>query len=238
MNWIGLDIGGTKVRGVLWNGRRVVRALEFPTPTHEREFVKKLPALVASLARRQTIRGIGIGAAGIVKKTTLIFSPNIPCIKKFDFRRLWPRPLPLCLDNDARCFARAEMIRGAGRGSQSLFGLTIGTGIGRAYGTKGRIIKLKKFEYPENWERKYQAIRKTQNSRKLAQFLGKKLSRLLIPFRPQVVVVGGGVLKHEKFFQMLRAELKTRLLTCKIRRATIERNGAAVGAAFLFKNRT
>jgi len=238
MNWIGLDIGGTKVRGVLWNGKRVIRALEFPTPTHEREFVKKLPALVASLARRQTIRGIGIGAAGIVKKTTLIFSPNIPCIKKFDFRRLWPRPLPLRLDNDARCFARAEMIRGAGRGFQSLFGLTIGTGIGRAYGKKGRIVRLKKFEYPESWERKYQTLRKRPDTRKLVRFLGKKLSRLLIPFRPHVVVVGGGVLRHDEFFQMLRTELKTHLLTCKIRRARFERNGVAIGAAFLFKNRT
>lgn len=238
MRTIGLDIGGTKIRGVLWDGKRVIRAREIPTPKNEKEFEKRLPALAASLSRRRKIHGIAIGAAGIVEKTTFLFSPNIPYIKKFDFRRLWKRPLPLRLDNDARCLARAEMILGAGRGSKGLFGLTIGTGIGRAYGRNGKILRLKKFEHPERWERQYQELRKRRNDRKLAAFLSEKLSLLLLPFKPEVVVIGGGVLKRGDFFATLRAEFKNRGLTSPIRRAIFQNNGPAVGAALLLENRT
>jgi len=237
MRTIGLDIGGTKIRGVLWDGKRVIQALEFLTPGNEKDFKEGLPALAKSLAAGKTIQGIGIGAAGIVEKTTLVFSPNIRYIKEFDFRRLWPLPCSLRLDNDARCFARAEMMRGAGRGSKKLFGLTIGTGIGRAYGRNGKILRLKKFEYPESWERQYQKVRKSRNDRKLAAFLGEKLSLLLLPFQPEVVVVGGGVLKRGDFFALLRAEFKKRGLRFHVRRAAFQNNGPAVGAALLIENR-
>jgi predicted NBD/HSP70 family sugar kinase len=237
MRTIGLDIGGTKIRGVLWDGKTVVRALETRTPKTQKDFQKTLSTLITLLSGRGAIRGIGIGAAGIVEKTTLVFSPNIPYIKEFDFRRLWPLPRSLRLDNDARCFARAEMICGAGRGSKNLFGLTIGTGIGRAYGRDGKILRLKKFEYPERWEKQYQEFRKSRNDQKLAAFLGEKLSLLLLPFQPEVVVIGGGVLKREDFFAMLRTEFRNRQLRSSIRRAIFQNNGVAVGAALLIENR-
>src|SRR3972149_2996805 len=93
--------------------------------------------LVPHLSREKSMRAIGTGAAGIVEKTTLVSSPNISYIKNFAFRPLWPRSIRLRVDNDARCFARAELLSGAGRGAKSLFALTIGTGIGRAYGKNG-----------------------------------------------------------------------------------------------------
>ncbi len=104
---IAVDIGGSKIRGILWNGKRVIRAHEFPTPKNKRDFKKRIMTLTASLARQKPIKGIGIAAAGIVGKTTLISSPNIPYIKSLAFKPLWPRSIRFRLDNDARCFARA-----------------------------------------------------------------------------------------------------------------------------------
>lgn len=231
---IGIDIGGTKIRGILWEGKKVVRSREFATPKNKHNLRKKLVALTASLSGRNPVRAIGIGAAGIVERTTLLFSPNIPRIRNFEFRPLWPRSIPLRLDNDARAFARAEFLRGAGRGSRILFALTIGTGIGRAFGKNGKIIKLKKFEYPERWEKTYQAIRRKKNDKELASFLGERLSRLMKPCLPEVVVIGGGVLERAGFLRLLETALKARGLTVKIRRAHFQKNGVAVGAALLF----
>src|SRR3990172_2092763 len=144
MLFIGVDIGGTKIRGVLWNGRKVVRAHEFPTPKNKKDFKEGLATLIAHLSGENPVRAIGIGAAGIVEKTTLVSSPNISYIKNFAFRPLRPRSIRLRVDNDARCFARAELLSGAGRGAKSLFALTIGTGIGRGGGTGGKKINKKK----------------------------------------------------------------------------------------------
>jgi predicted NBD/HSP70 family sugar kinase len=234
MTIVGIDIGGTKIRGVLWNGQRVLRASEFSTPKNQRDFKERLVALTSSLARQKPIRGIGIGAAGIVGKTTLISSPNIPYIKNFNFRSLWPRTLSLHVDNDARCFARAEFLKGAGRGSKSLFALTIGTGVGRTYGKNGKIIRIKTFEYPEPWEKRYQAIRNTGDDKKLADFLADKLSSLIKPFKPKVTVLGGGVMKRCHFLQRLQRAFKGHGLAHKIRRARFDKNAVAVGAALLF----
>jgi len=231
---IGIDIGGTKIRGVLWDDRKVVRAHEFPTPKNKDDFKEGLMTLISHLSREKSIRAIGIGAAGIVEKTTLLFSPNISYVRNFAFRPLWPRSIRLRVDNDARCFARAEWLSGAGRGAKSLFTLTIGTGIGRAYGKNGKIIKIKKFEYPERWEKSYQGLRSGKNDTAVANFLGEKLARLMEPFQPEVIVIGGGVIERHGFLRRLAASLKAQGVSAQIRRAHFRKNAVAIGAALLF----
>ncbi len=233
---IGIDIGGTKIRGILWDGRRVARSRELATPKDNDDFREKLVALAASLAGHNPIRAIGIGAAGIVERTTLLFSPNIPCVRNFDFRPLWPRAIPLRVDNDARSFARAEFLRGAGRGARRFFALTIGTGIGRAYGRNGKIVKTKKFEYPERWEKAYQAVRRRRDDRQLANFLAEKLFRLMAPFEPEMVVIGGGVMERPGFPRRLETALRAQGLRAKIRRAAFRKNAVAIGAALLLSD--
>ncbi len=230
---IGVDIGGTKIRAVLWNGKRVIREREVPTPKGKREFESTLVDLVSLLRGSASVTGIGIGAAGIVKGTVLLFSPNIPYVKNFDFRKVWPSR-PVRADNDARAFARAELATGAGRRASRLFALTIGTGIGRAYGRSGKIVKIKRFEYPERWEKAYQAVRRKKNDAALADFLGEKLPPLIRPFRPEVIVVGGGVLSRRGLLRRMAAAFKSRRLTAKIKRSRFRKNGVAIGAALLF----
>jgi len=231
---VGIDIGGTKIRGILWNGKRVIRGREFPTPKNRSDLENRLLALVPQLAGKDLVDGVGIGAAGIVAKKTLLFSPNIPYIRNFNFGSLWPHPTRLRLDNDARSFGRAEFLRGAGRGSKSLFALTIGTGIGRAYGRQGRIIKIKRFEFPEQWEKRYQTTRDSRDYERLAEFLGEKLAALIKPFSPEVVVIGGGVMERRGFFPRLQLVLKAYGLDCPIRRSSLGKNAVTIGAAMLF----
>ena len=117
-----------------------------------------------------------------------------------------------------------------------MFALTVGTGIGRACGKNGKIIRIKKFEYPEPWEKEYQAIRDMREDKILASFLGEKLSPLLKPFEPEIIVIGGGVMERPGFSRRLATALKARGLAGKIRRVTFRKNGVAVGAALLFSD--
>lgn len=227
---IGIDVGGTKIRAVSWTGRKVARSMEIKTPNRQKEFAKEVQKIVRAVAGKKKIAKIGIGAAGVVRGTVLIFSPNIPAIKRFDFSRLWPSSVLICVDNDARCFARREYLLGAGKNAKSIFILTIGTGIGRAYGENGKIQKIKKFEYPERWEKEYQRIRSVNNDATLAEFLGKNLVPLLARFKPEVIVIGGGVMKRQGFLKKMRSSLDQRGVAAKIRGSRFKENAVAIGA--------
>ena len=221
---------------MLRDGRRAVRAREVRTPKNEGKFIEALVALVSALSGRHPVRAIGIGAAGIVKGTTLVFSPNIPFIHDFDFRPLWPRSVRLRVDNDARCFARAELLKGVGRGAKSFFALTIGTGVGRAYGRNGKIVRVKRFEYPEFWEEKYQRVRDRRNDGKLADLLGWRLVPLIAPYEPEIIVAGGGVMEGRGFLRQLRRSFKAHGLGASVLRSRLGKNAVAIGAAVLFRD--
>lgn len=135
---IGVDLGGTKIEGVLLDaaGREQAR-LRVPTPQHD--YAGTLAALaqvVAALGAPDA--SVGIGAPGSERLET-----------DADGRRLWGganstwlngRPLahdarealgrPVALANDANCFAVSEATDGAAAGARVVFGVIIGTGVG------------------------------------------------------------------------------------------------------------
>ncbi|MBI2037282.1 MAG: ROK family protein [Candidatus Liptonbacteria bacterium] len=231
-NCIGIDIGGTKIRGVLWDGKRITREKEDRTRNDAPKFARQLRELVRSLEDRRPVLRIGIGAAGVVQGTKLMASPNIPALKNFDFQQLWPSR-NLRVDNDARCFARGEVVFGAGKGAKRVFALTIGTGIGRAFARSGNVVKVKRLEYPERWEREYQRIRDSKSRAILAEFLAEKLAPLLSRFDPGVLVIGGGLGTKKNFYVRLEKELKNRGVKGTICRSKLK-NAASLGAALLF----
>ena len=242
--FVGIDIGGTKTRGILWDGKKILRKRKTKTPQTRAGFENGLKKIIAGLSRGKKIAGIGIGSASVVSGTTLKFSDNIPKVKNFDFNNLRDfipqvagfHPAKIKVDNDARCFARGEYLLGAGCGFKSLFALTVGTGIGRAYGQNGKILKIKKFEYAESWEREYQKIRDRKNDTELAEFLGKHLSKLLKPYSPEAVVVGGGVaLDRKNFVSKLKKEFAKNDLKASVLKSRLGDYSAALGAALLFK---
>lgn len=82
---------------------------------------------------RGAIAGVGIGSPGpLDRKTgTVINTPNLGW-RNFPLRDLVGNAvkLPCTLDNDANCATYGEWWLGAGRGTRTLVGLTLGTGIG------------------------------------------------------------------------------------------------------------
>lgn len=147
---IGIDIGGTKMSAVLFDGTNVVADYTLATPQDNVNHVMiMIEALIEPLfdeakKLKKKIEGIGISVAGIVdfkKQIIAKNSPNLKILNKIKLAQLVEekRGLPTVMDNDANCFVRAESILGAGKKFNNVYGITIGTGIGGGWWLDGKI---------------------------------------------------------------------------------------------------
>ena len=130
---VGLDIGGTKVLGVLLDAGGAILAEQRRLSPHA-----GIDALVATAAGiveelAQTGSPVGVGAAGLVNHDGhVLYSPNLPTVREAPLREALAEATkhPLIVDNDANVAARGEVAYGAARGLQHALLVTLGTGIG------------------------------------------------------------------------------------------------------------
>ena len=155
--WIvGVDLGGTNIvvglipiggGGVL--GRRTlptdsVRGAKFVVDRIVGMVEEAISDVTFSFGgSRDDVAGVGIGSPGPLDRETgtVINTPNLGW-RNFPLRDLVANAtgLPATLDNDANCAAFGEWWLGAGRGTNTLIGLTLGTGIGGGIVLGGRIF--------------------------------------------------------------------------------------------------
>lgn len=148
---LGLDIGGSKICGVLMDGDHVIEDSRVATPkdnlNHLLIMVKAVCDPLFERAKKdgRDIAAIGLGAAGTIDfhKQKISNSPNLPIlngVKLIDkLKTKLNLDVPFKLDNDANCFTRGEALLGAGRKFGIVYGITIGTGIGGGLSVDGRI---------------------------------------------------------------------------------------------------
>ena len=147
---IGLDIGGTKMSGVLFDGEKVVADYTLATPRDSLgNFFIMLNAAVEPLLEKSardkvTVRSLGVGVAGPLDKTRqiIINPPNLKILDKVNLVEQLKNKFNysvVIMDNDVNCFVRAEALLGAGQKYGNIFGLTVGTGIGGGWWYNGGI---------------------------------------------------------------------------------------------------
>src|SRR5258708_27985313 len=136
---IGIDLGGTKIEGLVLDAAGTERArLRVTTPQGPyEETVEASVGLVAELARQVGARcRVGLATPGAI-------SPATGLIKNANSTRLNGRPLhrdlervlgrEVRLTNDANCLAVSEAADGSAAGCKVVFGVLLGTG-----GRRGR----------------------------------------------------------------------------------------------------
>jgi glucokinase len=141
---VGLDIGGTKVLGVVLDGENtIVRETRKPSPVREFETLVTLCAeLVAELA--PVGAPVGVGAAGLVdRKGRLTYAPNIPGVRDAPLRDAIATATGhrVYVDNDANVAALAEVTLGAAKGARHALMVTLGTGIGGGVIADGKVYR-------------------------------------------------------------------------------------------------
>lgn len=146
MKIIGLDIGGTKIEGILWD-KKILRQAWIKTPKNRRKFLLAVSGLIRGLMGGRggkPVKGIGVAMAGAIdqKMGASLRSPNLPYLDNFPIRTYLQKKFRarVALDNDANCFLRAEAAFGQARGKRNVVALTLGTGVGGGLLVEGRIV--------------------------------------------------------------------------------------------------
>ncbi len=133
---IGIDLGGTKIEGVVINADGQVRErTRIPTPRGSYEGT--LAAVTELVTRLEGEIGgccrVGIGmpgavspATGLIKNANSVWLNGQPFVR--DIERALKRPVRGA--NDADCFTLSEATDGAGANGATVFGVIIGTGTG------------------------------------------------------------------------------------------------------------
>ena len=147
-NVIGIDIGGTNLRGAVVDSKgKILKKYSLSSEANVGidNLINNLIDLINNLRADFKITGIGIGIPGILdsKKGIITQAPNIknaanyPIIKVLN-SRIKPR-LPLVIENDANCAAFGEYEFGVGLGLKTLIMITLGTGVGGGIILNGEI---------------------------------------------------------------------------------------------------
>ncbi len=165
---IGLDIGGTKIEGILVKAPssyfkssqplpRVLKRIRLPTNAAggKSAVINNIVAVIAELYKFGKdnspgflLKGVGIGTAGFLKKGRMQMTPNIPALTGVKLRHILLKQLrqkgiksPLYIENDSICFAMAEFMFGAAKGYRNVIGVIVGTGIGGGLILDGRLYR-------------------------------------------------------------------------------------------------
>ena len=144
---IGIDLGGTKIEGVVLDadGREIIRKRVATEREHGyRHILNRIKSVHDELAA--AVSGpttFGIGTPGAISpRTGLLKNSNTTCMNgqpvKTDLEKLLGRKIEI--QNDANCFALAEALLGAGKGKKLVFGVIMGTGCGGGIVHKGEVL--------------------------------------------------------------------------------------------------
>ncbi len=132
---IGIDLGGTNIRAgcVVQQSLGPILAKKLSGHQSSEEVLDQVFHFIEKLLS-PSVTGIGIGVPGLVdQQTGTVFDVvNIPSWKQIPLQKLIEDrfQLPVLVNNDANCFALGEYYFGKGKGSNSMVGLTVGTGLG------------------------------------------------------------------------------------------------------------
>ena len=242
---IGIDIGGTGIKGAVVNlrdgsliGERVRQ--DTPTGGTPADIAKVVAELITQLPEAKANMLVGICFPAIVRDGITMSAANVSNEWiGLDADALFTKELrrPVHVINDADAAGVAEVKFGAGQDIPGLVIMTtLGTGIGAALFMNGKLVPNAELGHLEidgvDYESKASFAAKEREGlswSEWAQRLQKYYSTLERLFTPDLIIVGGGVSKnHEEFLPLLK-------LNTKIVPALKRNNAGILGAAALAK---
>ena len=146
MNKIGIDLGGTKIEGILVDETfETIERKRIPTNQDDGydSILQSIKNLILELTHESDEKfSIGICTPGALSLNSgLIKNSNTQCLIGKDLRNDLQNILhhDVSIENDANCFALAEARLGAGKNSNIVFGVIMGTGVGGGIIIDGKI---------------------------------------------------------------------------------------------------
>ena len=135
---LGIDLGGTKIEGILIDEQfQVIKRERVPTKREEgyeailTRIVKLAKSIIEDVPDLES--PIGICTPGTIESETgLLKNSNTVCLIGRPIQKDMQKELgiPVVMENDANCFALAEATIGAAKKYNVVFGVILGTGCG------------------------------------------------------------------------------------------------------------
>lgn len=162
---IGLDIGGTNIKGVILDNQKVIAKIKVPTKskTNQKIILDQIFKCIEILIKKNKnvgcrtlptgrqashINRIGIGVPSPIdfKNQKILNPPNVIALKGLRLGKLVENKFKIktIIDNDVHCLVLAEALLGAGKDKKMVVGLGLGTGVG------GGIVIDNKIVYGKN----------------------------------------------------------------------------------------
>lgn len=148
---IGIDLGGTRIKGAIFDAEsgRLLAKDTVPTRDGEREggepaFVAQARGLVATLEAAAFVSAVrvGVSAPGLANRaaTAIDFMPGrLAGLEKLVWSEVFGKPGAVL--NDAHAALLGEIWQGSARGLRDVVFLTLGTGVGGAVVSEGRLLR-------------------------------------------------------------------------------------------------
>lgn len=237
--YIGIDIGGSKINSVLFDGKKVIKKRKVLTKSKSNKKIiiaqifDCIEYFINSDVRRP--KGIGIGAP----KPT-----NVTALKNISLAKVVQRKFKIKtkVDNDANCFGIAEGTLGAAKGKQNFVGLTLGTGVGGCvvingklyYGARGNAGEIGHMIIKKDG-RKCNCgnrgcleayISANISAKEKEEYLEIGVANIINILDPDIIVIGGGLAN----IIALPLTKNTKVVSPKL-----GEDAGAIGAALLFR---
>ena len=261
---IGIDIGGSKIIAALVKGAQIFHKIKIPMPKNKKDFFDKLEKVIGELIKKaggkKNIRGIGCGIGGALdlEKGIILSWSNIKFLDKLNIKSWLKKQFnyEVRIDNDAKCFIRAEYLFGAGKGYKNIVGITLGTGVGGGiiiggkmiYGANdsageiGHMIINNGKDLEETTVKQMRKLKFSKIAAKeFEKNLGIGLANIINILDPEIIIIGGGAAKTVEAFILKARKIAEKFIVSpqaeknvKILKGKLGENAGAIGAAALF----
>ena len=148
MHKIGIDLGGTKIEGILLDEKyNTIQRKRIET--HQENGYDSITKSIISLINELKVKtdeetSVGISTPGVTGTNSgLIKNSNTQCLIGMPLKNDLENILgfEIVMENDANCFALAESLLGSAKGYDVVFGIIMGTGIGGGIVVNGTLHK-------------------------------------------------------------------------------------------------
>lgn len=136
---LSVDIGGTNTKWGIFEKQILKDSGQFESRASlgGRHLIERLCEKIPEILQDYPLEGITISSAGTIdsdKGIVLQASETIPGYQGMPVKEMMESAfhVPVYIENDVNCAIYAEAVLGAGKGRKSVFGLTLGTGVGSA----------------------------------------------------------------------------------------------------------
>ncbi len=146
MNVVGVDVGATKIAaGVVSPEGKVLGRVRRPTGKTPEKLLSGIVQVVSEVRDGFEVDAVCVAVPGLLlsQESMVVYSPNLHAVEGIRLKdELEPEiKLPLTLENDNSAAAWGEFRFGAGRGTEHLVFVGLGTGIGGGIVIHGQLLR-------------------------------------------------------------------------------------------------